>query len=52
MMHVVEATNVNGVVMTSSPGPTPRASRLRNSPLVPLLTATARRRSIHRAKAC
>ena len=35
------ATNVNGTVMTSSPGPTPAASRDRCSALVPLLTPIA-----------
>ncbi len=32
------ATNVNGTVMTSSPGPTPAASSARCSALVPVLT--------------
>jgi hypothetical protein len=35
------ATNVKGTVMTSSPGPTPRASSARCSALVPELTPTA-----------
>jgi hypothetical protein len=41
-MEVAVAMKVKGVVMTSSPGPTPRANKQRNKPLVPLLTATAR----------
>ena len=35
------ATNVNGTVITSSPGPTPAASSDRCSALVPLLTPIA-----------
>jgi hypothetical protein len=35
------ATNVIAVVITSSPGPTPAASRARWSAAVPELTATA-----------
>ena len=41
MMALTVATNVNGEVITSSPGPTPRAVRAATSAVVPLFTATA-----------
>jgi len=41
-MVLAVAQNVSGVVMTSSPGPTPAAIRLRWSAAVQELTAAAR----------
>ena len=40
-MQLVEATKLNGVVMTSSCGPMPNARMQRCNALVPLLTAMA-----------
>jgi hypothetical protein len=39
-MQLLEAMKEKGVVMTSSPGPMPRALRTRCSPQVPEETAT------------
>src|SRR5438105_12012848 len=42
-MALAVAMKVNGLVMTSSPGPTPLARRARNSAAVPFEVATAKR---------
>ena len=51
-MAATVATNVNGTVMTSSPGPTPAASSDRCSALVPLLTPIASDVRQNVAKSC